>query len=233
MMEARPMGTDCSATQLDFEGFGGRQVVGAFDGGDVSSNGGAPLLREADRAIGLTAKVARCFRDMRKPAFVEHRIETLLAQRVHAIVLRHEDLNDHDELRFDSALGLVSDTLRPRCEEPDAGKPVVATLAGKSTLNRLEHGLMGEASRYCKIGVDEAALERVFLDIYIEAHERPPKRVIFDLDATDDTTEDQRRACPSRPTRHPFRTPVAVDPQSAPQCQRSPIKLNAVVRNAG
>jgi hypothetical protein len=62
----------------------------------------------------------------------------------------------------------------------------VATLAGKSTLNRLEHGLMNGASRYCKIGVDDEGLERVFLDLYIEAHERPPKRVMFDLDATDD-----------------------------------------------
>src|SRR5687767_9231306 len=155
------MGTECSATQLDFEGFAGRQVVGGFDGGEVTSNGGAPLLREADRAIGLTAKVARCFRDMRNPIFVEHRLETLLAQRIHGLVLGHEDLNDHDELRFDLALGLVSDTLRPRCEEPQPGKPVVATLAGKSTLNRLEHGLLGEASRYCKIGVDASAMERV------------------------------------------------------------------------
>lgn len=180
------MGTDCSATTLVFEGFAGRQVVGGFDGGDVTSNGGAPLLREADRAIGLTAKVARCFRDERNPALVEHRLETLIAQRVHGIVLGHEDLNDHDELRFDPALGLVSDTLRPRPAEFAQGKPVVATLAGKSTLNRLEHGLLGEASRYCRIGVDEAALERVFLDLYIEAHESPPKRIVLDLDATDD-----------------------------------------------
>src|SRR4029079_10257665 len=200
------MGTDCSATTLVFEGFAGRQVVGGFDGGDVTSNGGAPLLREADRGIGLNAKGARCFRDERNPALVEHRLETLIAQRVHGIVLGHEDLNDHDELRFDPALGLVSDTLRPRpaeclferpgglCPDPlrprraefAQGKPVVATLAGKSTLNRLEHGLLGEASRYCRIGVDDAALERVFLDLYIEAHESPPKRIVLDLDATDD-----------------------------------------------
>ena len=180
------MATDCSSEQLDFEGFAGRQVVGSFDGGEVTSNGGAPLLREADLAIGLTPKVARCLRDARNPAFVEHRLETLLAQRIHGLALGYEDVNDHDELRFDPALGLVSDRLRPRREEPAPGKAVVATLAGKSTLNRLEHGLMGEASRYCKIGVDEAAMERVFLDIYIEAHERPPKRIILDLDATDD-----------------------------------------------
>jgi hypothetical protein len=173
-----------------FEGFAGRQVVGAFDGGEVTSNGGAPLLREADRAIGLTAKVARCFRDDRNPAFVEHRLETLVSQRIHGIALGHEDLVDHDELRFDPALGLVSDTLRPRREEPQPGQaprqPIVATLAGKSTLNRLEHGLMGEASRYCRIGMDDKGVEDVFLELYIEAHATPPKRVILDLDATDD-----------------------------------------------
>jgi hypothetical protein len=79
--------------------------------------------------------VARCFRDARNPAFVEHRLETLVAQRIHGLALGYEDLNDHDELRFDPALGLVSDTLRPRREEPAqgkaVGKPVVATLAGK------------------------------------------------------------------------------------------------------
>jgi hypothetical protein len=160
--------------------------VGSFDGGEVTSNGGAALLREADRAIGLTAKVARCFRDDRNPAFVEHRLETLLGQRIHGLVLGHEDLNDHDELRFDPALGLLSDVLRSRPAEPEPGKAVVATLAGKSTLNRLEHGLMGEASRYCKIGLDDQAMEQVFLDLYIEAHTSPPKRVILDLDATDD-----------------------------------------------
>jgi hypothetical protein len=190
MKEARPMGTECSAPQLIFEGFAGRQVVGAFDGGEVTSNGGAPLLREADRVIGVTAKAARCFRDDRNPAFVEHRLETLVSQRIHGLALGHEDLIDHDELRFDPALGLLSDTLRPRRGEAQPGQaakqPVVATLAGKSTLNRLEHGLMGEASRYCKIGVDEAAMQEVFLDLYIEAHARPPKRVMLDFDATDD-----------------------------------------------
>jgi hypothetical protein len=180
------MRTDCSATQFEFEGFAGRQVVGAFDGGEVTSNGGAPLLREADRAIGLTAKVVRCFRDDRNPAFIEHRLSTLVSQRIHGIALGHEDLNDHDELRFDPTLALVSDTLRPRREAPAPGQPVVASLAGKSTLNRLEHGLMGEASRYCKIGLDDSALEQVFLDIYVAAHDKPPKQVMLDLDATDD-----------------------------------------------
>src|SRR5262245_6423773 len=173
------MGTECNATQLVFEGFEGRQVVGAVDGGAVTSNGGAPLLREADLAMGLTAKVARCFRDVRNPAFVVHQLDTLVAQRIHGLALGYEDLNDHDELRRDPALSLLSDTLEPKRDD-------VETLAGKSTLNRLEHGPLSGASRYHKISVDDAAMEQVFVDIFIAAHETPPKRLILDLDATDD-----------------------------------------------
>jgi hypothetical protein len=179
IMEARPMSTDCNATQLIFEGFEGRQVVGAFDGGAVTSNGGATLLREADRAIGLTRRVARCFRDERDPDLVVHRMETLVGQRVHAIALGYEDINDHDELRHDPVLGLLSDTLEPKRAD-------VATLAGKSTLNRLEHGLKSGAGRYHKISVIDAALEQVFLDVYVAAHKAAPKCITLDLDATDD-----------------------------------------------
>jgi hypothetical protein len=162
-----------------FEGFDGRQVVGAFDGGAVTSNAGALALREADRAIGLTRSVARCFEDHRHPGLIVHEVETLVGQRIHAQALGYEDLNDHDELRHDPVLGLLSDTLEPKRED-------CATLAGKSTLNRLELSLKGRAGRYHKIGVDELELEQVFLDIYVAAHKRPPKRIVLDLDATDD-----------------------------------------------
>jgi len=173
------MPTDCNAGQLHFEGFEGRQVVGAFDGGAVTSNAGATLLRETDLAIGLTAKVARCFRDGRAAELVVHNMETLVAQRVHAIALGYEDINDHDELRHDPVLGLLSDTLEPKRAD-------VATLAGKSTLNRLEHGLKSGVSRYHKISVIDSAMEQVFLDLYVAAHKSAPKRIILDLDATDD-----------------------------------------------
>jgi hypothetical protein len=153
--------------------------VGAFDGGAVTSNAGATLLREADLAIGLTRKVAGCFRDGRARELVVHNIETLVAQRVHAIALGYEDINDHDELRHDPVLSLLSDTLEPKRAD-------VATLAGKSTLNRLEHGPKSGVSRYHKISVMDAAMERVFLDIYVAAHKSAPKRIILDLDATDD-----------------------------------------------
>jgi len=171
--------TERSWTQLIFEGLGRRQVVGDFDGGAVTSNGGAVLLREVDRAIGLTGRVACCFRDERNAELVVHRLETLVAQRVHAIALGYEDINDHEELRHDPVLGLLSDTFKPKRAD-------VAALAGKSTLNRLEHGLKTGVSRYHKISVIDAAMEQVFLDIYVAAHKRPPKRIVLDLDATDD-----------------------------------------------
>jgi phage tail sheath gpL-like len=156
------MQTDCSDTQLVFEGFAGRKVVADFNGGAVTSNGGALLLREADRAIGLTAMVARCFRDGRARQDVVHTIETLVAQRVHGIALGYEDLNDHDELRHDPVLGLLSDTLAPK-------RANVAALAGKSTLNRLETAAETGDRRYHKISVDEAAMAEVFLGFYIAA----------------------------------------------------------------
>jgi hypothetical protein len=157
MSEVHPMATDCNANRLCFEGFAGRQVVGDFGGGAITSNGGAVLLREADRAIGLSQRVAGCFLDARDQDSIVHRLETMIAQRVHAIALGYEDVNDHDELRHDPALALLSDTLEPK-------RAGVAALAGKSTLNRLEHGLKNTAGsdRYHKISVDDDAFEQVF-----------------------------------------------------------------------
>jgi hypothetical protein len=173
------MPTDCSDTQLVFEAFAGRKVVAEFDGGAITSNAGALLLREADRGMGLTAMVAGCFGDGRDAGSSVHSIETMVAQRIHGQALGYEDLNDHDALRHDPILRLISDTLTPK-------RANVATLAGKSTLNRLETAPEAGNPRYHKISVDEPALAQVFVDIYIAAHKTPPQRIILDLDATDD-----------------------------------------------
>ena len=173
------MQTDCSSQLLGFEPCAGRRVVADFEGGAISSDAGALLLREADRTIGLTESVARCFRDGRDQDLIEHTIETLVGQRVHGIALGYEDLNDHDDLRRDPVLGLVSDKLEARRSDCEV-------LAGKSTLNRLEQAPETGDPRYHKISVDAAAMERVFVDFYLAAHERPPERIILDLDATDD-----------------------------------------------
>jgi Transposase DDE domain group 1 len=108
------MPPDWSDTQLNFEGFAGRQVVGAFDGGAVTSNAGALLLREADRVIGLTAKVARYFRDSRDPDSVIHGVPALVGQRIHGLALGYKDINDHAVWHHDPVLGLLSDTMEPK-----------------------------------------------------------------------------------------------------------------------
>ena len=133
------MQTECNSGQFAFHGFETRAVVAAFDGGAITSDAGALLLREVDRVIGLSERVAKCFTDHREQARVDHTLKTLVAQRVHGIALGYEDLNDHDELRHDPALALLSTTLEQRARG-------VAPLAGKSTLNRLER-VPGSPSR--------------------------------------------------------------------------------------
>jgi len=157
----------------------GRQVVAAFDGGQVTSDAGALLLGAANRAIGLVRRLARCFTDGRAPELVEHTVETMLMQRICGIALGYEDLVDHDELRHDPVLATLVGKLEARRQD-------CAPLAGKSTLNRLEHAPASAIDRYHKIGHDGAAIEGLFVDLFLEAHKAPPKEIILDLDATDD-----------------------------------------------
>ena len=173
------MQTQCSAEQLEFEGFAGRRVVAAFDGGAMTSDAGALLLREADRAIGLSRRVSACFSDHRNPHQLVHALPTLIGQRIVAIALGYEDVNDHDDLRRDPMLALLSDRLEPRRKE-------CAPLAGKSTINRLEHAPQREGQRYHKIDHDPQALADLLVDLFLDAHAEAPAEIILDLDATDD-----------------------------------------------
>ena len=173
------MQTQCSADQFEFEGFAGRRVVAAFDGGALTSDAGALLLREADRAIGLSRRVSACFRDARCPERVVHALRTLIGQRIVGLALGYEDVNDHDDIRFDPVLALWSDRLAPR-------RKGCAALAGKSTINRLEHAPRGASDRYRKIAVDGSAIEALFVDLFLDAHAEAPKEIVLDLDATDD-----------------------------------------------
>jgi hypothetical protein len=172
------MPTECSRDLFGFEVVEGRQVVAAFDGGEVTSDAGALLLGATDRAIGLVQRFAACFDDGRVRGQVEHTIETMVAQRVFGIALGYEDLVDHDQLRHDPVLATLAGKLQARRRD-------CAPLAGKSTLNRLEHAPIGP-SRYHKIGHDGEAIERLFVDLFLEAHKTAPRRIVLDLDATDD-----------------------------------------------
>jgi hypothetical protein len=147
--------------------------VGAFDGGAITSNGGVALLAGAERKLGLAERLAACFTDHRVPEAVRHALPDLLRQRIFGLALGYEDLIDHDTLRHDPALAAVID------------KPG-GTLAGKSTLNRLEHaGKIGQ-DRHHKLDHDGQAIERLFVDLFVDAHAEPPTRIVIDLDATDD-----------------------------------------------
>ena len=101
------MKTQCTGEQLEFHALGRRSVTGRFDGGRISSDAGGVLLREVDKRTGLTARVSRCLVDYRNPASVEHRVHELVSQRLYAIALGYEDLNDHGELRCDAVLSLL------------------------------------------------------------------------------------------------------------------------------
>ena len=172
------MPTQCSRDLFGYEVVEGRQVVAAFDGGEVTSDAGALLLGATDRAIGLVARFAACFADGRAQAQVEHSIATMVVQRVFGIALGYEDLIDHDQLRHDPVLATLAGKLVAR-------RKGCAPLAGKSTLNRLEHA-PSEPSRYHKIGHDPAAIEDLFVALFLRADKTPPERIILDLDATDD-----------------------------------------------
>lgn len=182
------MTTECSAEQLEFHALGSRDVVGRFDGGRITSDGGGLLLREVDHRLGMLHRLARCFTDYRNPNSVEHSVHALVAQRVFGLALGYEDLNDHDALRSDSVLALLVGkrdlTGEGRDRERDRGYP----LAGSSTLNRLELGTPEAAAsdRYKKIAADPAALDHLLVDLFLESFETPPREIWLDLDATDD-----------------------------------------------
>jgi hypothetical protein len=172
------MQTECSADLFGFVPVEGRQVVAGFDGGRMTSEAGAMLLGATDKQIRLVERFAGCFTDYRAADLVEHTVSGLVGQRVFGIALGYEDLIDHDELRHDPVMAVLGGKL-------EAGRANCAPLAGKSTLNRLELS-RGEPTRYHKISYDAAAIEALFVDLFLDAHAAPPPQITLDLDATDD-----------------------------------------------
>jgi hypothetical protein len=173
------MPTECIPERFTFEAVEGRSVVAGFDGGTITSNAGALLLGQLDHGLGLMRRFAGCFSDRRDPRYVEHQVETLLGQRVFGLALGYEDLNDHDELRkeplFAVLAGKLSAKLRSDCE----------AIAGKSTLNRLEHKPRRHGQKYHKIDCDTAKVDQLLVEVFLDAHQKPPREIVLDLDATD------------------------------------------------
>ena len=182
------MVTKCSSPSFDFQPLGMRQVTARFDGGTITSDAGGLLLREVEAKTGLLASLARCFDDFRDPELIEHSVEALIKQRVFALSLGYEDLNDHDQLRADPLLatlvGKHDVTGEDRLDPRDRGKP----LAGKSTLNRLEltPPRADAKSRYKKIVARPREIAEWFVEAFLQLHPQPPEEIVLDLDATDD-----------------------------------------------
>jgi Transposase DDE domain group 1 len=172
------MATECTPDKFGFEAVEGRAVVAAFDGGAITSDAGALLLGATDRVIRMVDRLASCFVDRRSQAHVEHSVATLVGQRIIGIALGYEDLNDHETLRHDPLMAVLAGKLEARRAD-------CAAVAGKSTLNRLELS-KPEPSRYHKISYDAAAVDKLFVDLFLEAHRTAPREITLDLDATDD-----------------------------------------------
>lgn len=182
------MDTECTAGQLEFHGLGRRSVVAQFDGGKISSDSGGLLLREVEKRTHILQRLAGCFVDHRDQDQIEHSLESLIKQRVMGLALGYEDLNDHDVLRHDPLLALLSEVSDPLGLTRKRARDTGCALAGKSTLNRLELTPFDAdaAHRYKKIVARPAMIDELLADLFLEAHDTPPEEVILDVDATDD-----------------------------------------------
>ena len=172
------MTTECSQFVFGFHPQKRREIRAQFDGGAITSDGGGLLLREVEKRVGMLRQFAACFTDYRNPDLIEHKVEEMVAQRVYGLALGYEDLNDHEELRNDPLLAVLVEKADPSSQ----------VLAGKSTLNRLEltKETASRKERYKKIVLDHGAVDRLLVQVFLEAHQEAPQEIILDLDATDD-----------------------------------------------
>jgi hypothetical protein len=179
---------DCTSQRFEIQGPGRHALVADFSGGQITSDGGVILLGQVDRRRRVVERLAACFDDRREPSRVEHSVEDLLRQRLYALALGYEDLNDHDQLRSDVLLAAVVGKADPTGDQRSRLQDRGHALAGKSTLNRLEWGAVAKdvEQRYWRIGMRPQAIDRLLVELFLEAHKKPPGSIVLDLDATDD-----------------------------------------------
>ena len=176
-----------NSQRIDSSTLNTRTVISEFNAGPITSDGGVTLLAEVDRMYRVIQRLADCFTDHRNAERTEHPVLDLLRQRIYALCCGYENLNDHDRLRLDTLLAAVVGKADPegndRRREADRG----VSLAGKSTLNRLELGKPGDDadSDYHKIVADLEAMEDLLVDLFLEAHDTPPTEILLDMDPTD------------------------------------------------
>ena len=155
--------TVCNPELFRFPAVKKRQVAASFSGGDVTSDGGLPLLRQLDRRLGLTKAIAQMLPDPRAPALIEHSQQSLLRQRIYGLCHGYEDLNDHDTLRLDPVWQTAVEQIKP--------------LASSPTLCRLENRADRPAAW---------ALHGILMEQFIASFRTAPTELILDFDATDD-----------------------------------------------
>lgn len=160
--------TPCSKQSLLFSNLGSRQVLANFEGGRITSDTGVLLLREIDKRTGLIQALSNAIPDPRDPSKIEHDQYTMLAQRIFGIALGYEDLNDHDNMRFDPALCAAVE--QSPSDHPDAA------LASSPTLSRFENRV-SHKNLFC--------MSEALIDNFIASHDQPPESLILDFDATD------------------------------------------------
>jgi hypothetical protein len=165
--------TECIQFGFGFEACGSREIVARFDGGTISSDSGAFLLRQTDKRLNLLPRLAECFLDGRNQTRIDHSVLEMLSQRVYGLALGYEDINDHEQLRKDPVFGILAG--REELDEP---------LAGKSTLNRMELGT-GSKDRYKKITFWKEAMDELLVKVFIESQGDVPAEIILDVDTTD------------------------------------------------
>jgi Transposase DDE domain group 1 len=165
--------TECNQSVFGFEVLGKREIVARFDGGTISSDGGAFLLRQTNKRLNLLPRLAECFLDGRNQNQVQHSIAEMLSQRIYGLAMGYEDINDHEQLRTDPVFGILAG--REALDEP---------LAGKSTLNRMELGT-GMNDRYKKITFWKEAVDELLVKVLIESHQSAPGEIVLDVDTTD------------------------------------------------
>jgi len=159
--------TDCTTQPLLFSSLGSQKIQADFNGGKLTSDAGALLLREADKRLGLIDALNRCIPDPRNEFYIAHVQKTMLAQRIFGIALGYEDLNDHQTLREDPLFQIVS----------ERGIKDDLPLASPPTLCRLENRVDRESL---------AAMAGVFVERFVAAHSTPPDEIVLDFDPTDD-----------------------------------------------
>jgi len=165
--------TECIESSFGFEACGSREIVARFDGGTISSDGGALLLRQTDRRLNLLPRLAECFLDGRNQELVKHSVQEMLSQRIYGLALGYEDINDHELLRIDPLFSVLAG-------REEAGE----ALAGKSTLNRMELGT-GAKDRYKKITFWKDAVDELMVKVFLESYDRAPEQIVLDVDTTD------------------------------------------------